>query len=375
MKVLFTGGRAPATLELIRNFYQSGAEIFVAESLPMPLSGFSRCVTRAYRVPAPRADTLRFAYALIDIVRKEAIELIVPTCEEIFHIAQHRELLQDYCTVFTPSFSVLRELHNKYRFIEKAKYFGLAVPETEQVSDRDILLERAIAAESAAVFKPVWSRFGTRVQLGSQSTQWVSRVSISEKDPWIVQERRGGLACSTWSVVHDGELKAHSCYPMEFCQQAGASLTFRPITIPEVDAWVETFVRELRFTGMIAFDFFYTPQEGAVAIECNPRLSSGAHLFREDRPLLPAFLNENEGCISPAEESDASLKLALLLYGREEGWWRRFWSTHDTIFDLRDPLPSVMQLMSYGALLFRALRAGVSPMEASTIDIEWNGEV
>ena len=136
MKVLFTGGRAPATLELIRNFRQSGAEIFVAESLPLALSGFSRCVTRSYRVPEPRSDPLRFAYAIIDIVRKEAIDLLVPTCEEIYHVAQHRDLIQDHCSVFAPSLAVLHELHNKYLFIEKAKYLGLAVPKTEQVTTK-----------------------------------------------------------------------------------------------------------------------------------------------------------------------------------------------------------------------------------------------
>ena len=83
MRILLTGGRAPGTLELLRILAHGSAQVFLAESLPYSVTSFSRYLNRSYRVPPPRQQAEEYAYAILDIVRKEGIQLIIPTCEEM----------------------------------------------------------------------------------------------------------------------------------------------------------------------------------------------------------------------------------------------------------------------------------------------------
>ena len=45
------------------------------------------------------------------------------------------------------------------------------------------------------------------------------------------------------------------------------------------------------------------------------------------------------------------------------------------ILDLKDPMPFLLQFRSVFAYLALAQRHGITPLEASTLDIEWNGKM
>ena len=45
----------------------------------------------------------------------------------------------------------------------------------------------------------------------------------------------------------------------------------------------------------------------------------------------------------------------------------------DVIFRWRDPLPALWQWLALGYFFFVGARRGLSPLAASTDDIEWNG--
>ena len=119
MNILFTGGRSPATLALIRRFAEAGHRCDVAESLQPNLAGASRACAKNFTVPAPRQHTRQYIEALQTLIVDRDIELLIPTCEETFYIAQNREMLEGTgkgCEVFTPDMACLTELHSKYRF-------------------------------------------------------------------------------------------------------------------------------------------------------------------------------------------------------------------------------------------------------------------
>ena len=118
MNILLTGGRAPAALELARAFHHAGHTVFMAESLRGHLSQPSNAIKANFVVPAPRQEEDAFINALKKIIEENKVNLLIPTCEEVFHIAMRREELP--CTVFTESIDKLDQLHNKwnsrYRF-------------------------------------------------------------------------------------------------------------------------------------------------------------------------------------------------------------------------------------------------------------------
>ena len=55
-------------------------------------------------------------------------------------------------------------------------------------------------------------------------------------------------------------------------------------------------------------------------------------------------------------------------------WLATLRTSREVIFTRRDPLPGLWQGIAIAELLARAWRCGLSAVEASTCDIEWNGE-
>ena len=55
-------------------------------------------------------------------------------------------------------------------------------------------------------------------------------------------------------------------------------------------------------------------------------------------------------------------------------WMNTFFTSNDVILNFKDPLPFLLQFRSLLSYLKLARQKGISPLEASTFDIEWNGE-
>ncbi|MBA3531739.1 MAG: carbamoylphosphate synthase large subunit, partial [Ardenticatenales bacterium] len=310
--VLLTGGRAPATLELARLFHRAGHRVVMAESVRYHLSRPSRAIARNYRVPPPAQATAAYLYALREIVEREKIDLLVPTCEEIFYVAQGHALLSPHCRVFAEPIERLRPLHNKWLFAQRAAEYGLLVPPTTLLTSQ-AALRHCLDEGQEIVFKPVYSRFAAKTMLCPRPADALT-LRPTPQQPWITQHFVAGRQICTYSIAHQGRIVAHAAYPTEFSAGQGATIRFRAIDHPASAAWVEAFVAQEGFTGQIAFDFIETPQGALYALECNPRLTSGIHLLAEHPDLPLAFLGEITERITPLGAAPSMLALAMLLY-------------------------------------------------------------
>ena len=158
MKILFTGGRAPATLELVRNFGQNGWDVYVADSISPVLSEFSKYTKSFYKISSPRHTEPLFVADLIEIINANKIDILLPTCEEIFWISKNKKEILDNCNVriICDDIEKLSLLHNKYRFIEFVKAEGILSPETFIYDGKNNFIKKF-------VIKPVFCRFGEDV--------------------------------------------------------------------------------------------------------------------------------------------------------------------------------------------------------------------
>jgi hypothetical protein len=368
--VLLTGGRAPVCLELARAFAGAGWRVIVAESLPVHLCARSRAVAACHRVPEPNAEPAAFITALERIIDTEQIVLLLPTCEEIFWVARGLDRLQGRCRVLVEPLERLRQLHSKWAFIQLVASLGLPVPATTLLTERPSLAEN----HEGLVLKPVFSRFAAKVQL-LQPGQRPGPFAPTAAQPWVAQQLLRGRHLSTWSVAHAGRLTAHADYAAEFRAGGGACISFRPAGIPAVEDWVSRFVGALGFTGQIAFDFIQTADGTLYPLECNPRATSGLHLL-QPADLVRALTDPTAPVQRPVL-TEVALRIPLLLFG-PQGKWRRWLHllrhAKDAIHRPGDPWPLVDQLRMLGPLYRRARRQGISLIEATTADLEWNGE-
>jgi hypothetical protein len=60
--------------------------------------------------------------------------------------------------------------------------------------------------------------------------------------------------------------------------------------------------------------------------------------------------------------------------GTFRAWLQTFLHSDDVVFDTKDPLPYLLQFRGLLFYLKLADEKGISPLQASTFDIEWNGE-
>lgn len=375
--ILLTGGRAPATLDLARAFHRAGHTVFMAESLCGHLSQPSTAVKANFVVPAPRQENEAFVAALRSIIEENQVEVLIPTCEEVFHIAKGLDSLP--CRVFTEPLARLDGYHNKWKFVVKAGECDLRVPESMLITRQDDLLY-AYAHWSRLVLKPVYSRFAARTLILPPLKEALSTLTFDE--PWIAQEYIEGQQFCSYSVCHNGRITAHAVYPTVFTAGQGATIAFQPVEHPAIYEWVQTFVDYYKVTGQMAFDFIQTADGSVVALECNPRATSGLHLLTDNPQFVDSFLYADIPCVTPYAHTSRMLGTAMLMYGLSDAlkngdfgaWLKTFFHSDDVVLDFRDPLPFLLQWRSILSYVILGRRQGISALEASTFDIEWNGE-
>ena len=375
--IVVTGGRAPAALDLARVFAAAGHRVVSAESVRFPLTRFSGAVARSVRVPSPRASPA-YAEALGQLAREERAALVVPACEEVFYLA--RAALP--CPVFAPGFDMLARLHDKDRFAQTAATHGLAVPETRRLTSPADL--DALGPLGPWVLKPAFSRFGAHAHVPPHPRGVSLAVRPSLVRPWVAQRFVDGPQVCAYAVARAGRLAAYAAYRTPYT--AGrAGVWFRHETHAGVRAWVEAFVAAEGLTGQVAFDFIERADGSVVAIECNPRATSGVHLLRHAPGFADAFTaalvspdasTYVGACAEPIAGTAVRLTLPMLAAGRPgfpSAWRRAFAGSRDAVYDSTDVGPAFGQVLLLAELLTVAARHRSSPLDAATRDLAWDG--
>lgn len=399
LNILITGGRAPAALELARLLHHAGHRVYAAESAASHLCRVSSAVESSFRLAPPRQHPQRFLKELETLIVRLRIDLLIPTCEEIFYIARGLERLRGHCRVLSPDLGQLRQLHHKGEFIELARRLGFKVPHTELITSAEefeAAEEPGSSSSGSKVLKPAYSRFASRVimpdRFGRDAAagrfRHVPVLQITTAAPWVAQEFIQGKALCTYSVVHDGRVVAHAAYESRYrTGKIGASVHFKHVDHAPAYDWVTRFTGSLRFSGQISFDFIEARDGTLYPIECNPRATSGIHLFAAGGGLelalaAPDRLVRAKRTVTPHDGSAAMITLAMLGCGLQGNRSRQDWAAwldslrgaRDVIWRHDDPRPFLEQLRIVFGAWRLSRQLGITMTEALTQDIEWNGE-
>jgi len=365
-RILITGSRAPVALDLGRALRLAGHEVHVADvRVNQMLGAFPQ---HTYAAPVRSAE--RFAHDIVRLQAELASDLIVPMCEEVFHLA--RVALDHPLPLYAPSFDPLMQLHSKLAFNAWVLSLGLDAPHTERISSHV-----APTPASAWVFKPEFSRFGFRcyLNIGRQEAEYINKKMSM---PWLRQAYVPGEDLCVYALARDGCLTAFAAYRSDWRTTGGASYHFQPVE-PELGARLRGIVMRLvsgaRLTGQIACDLRHDPDGRLWLIECNPRATSGLHLLTHDPERLSRALLGNDGRCLEASPEPACVGLAMALYGLPKALrtgridqWCRDMTARDVLKGAR--LGALADSLGYG---LTALAAGQAIAQVLTRDIECNG--
>lgn len=377
-RVLVTGARAAAALDIARDFARAGYEVHMADCVTSRLAGWSRAVTRLHRYPSPVRDPAGFRARLRALVDDLAPVLVVPACEEVFHLAA----VPLGERLFQPPAETLRRLHDKALFAEHCQALGLSAPETLRL-DQPADLEPFRARPQDWVFKARYSRFGEGT-LVAPSPERLAAVQPSPGRGWIAQRRIEGREVSFYAVARSGEVSAFAAYGSAWRLAGGASLTFDRLE----PALTDTLLQQARslaaadgLTGQFACDLIVDAAGRPWLIECNPRATSGAHLLSGDGRMARAMLGGLPDTLVPGDGRQHLLPafltfgLAMALgQGRLGEWGLQLRCGQDVAGRPGDRRPMAGAIVDGLAFMLAGARMGISTTAATTVDIEWNGE-
>lgn len=375
-KVLVTAGRMPAALEICRALSRTGADVVTADCYATQICQGSHAVSRSYTVASPRYDFERYRDDILHIVRKEKIDLLVPVSEDVLYLARFADELSKDCELFFPAIDLLNEIHHKQKFVEKAEELGLPVPESQLYIDPSTL---PAFCEKDYILKQVYSRAGKGV-IFATAGEHPRTYGVDCDGSWVIQERLLGETLCSCTVVHGGVVRAHLVYrPSVISGSVG--VVFRQVDHEGIRSWVETFAARTQYHGIVSFDFIVSPLGDVAAIECNPRPTSGVHLF-EPQMLGYAIQDPQRPLPALSRRQRAQITLGMLSAlpsvfrkaGLRQETFLDILRARDVMFSWRDPLPVLYQIVCYAYLYYKAKRKKSSMVDCMLDGVEWNGD-
>jgi hypothetical protein len=371
--VLLTLGRLPKALELARALHAAGCRVIVAEPFGWHICRLSRDVSRSYRIASPNRDKARFLAELAAIVERERVDIVVPVSEEALHVMDLQAQLPGGVRLYSPPAAMLHELHDKLRFVRRASALGLAVPRTEP---QEAAAAAALASSGDFIVKPRHSCSGIGFRAFRHGAQL---PPVDPRTPAVVQSFVAGDHLSTFSIARDGQVLGTVIYRGTVFSGTVAVCFERVPEHAGIGRWVEAFVAGVGYTGFISFDFI-VEHDLPVAIECNPRLTSGAH-FVAPATLAAAVLGRHSEPFAFGPHSrlqqfyPALTETQKSMFGA--GPFRRnlgqLLGARDVVWSRRDPWPFLLMTPASWELLRLTIFGGKSFGEAATADIAWFG--
>jgi ATP-grasp domain len=352
MNVLLTGTRAPATLDLARRLHAEGVTVHGVDSMRFPIGRWSKAFAKHHRSPRPLQDREKYIEFILALIEKDGIDLIWPTCEEIFHLSTAWDRLSVKARLFFPKLETLDVLHDKGKFARFVRTL-----DSREVTSPVTSLAASPPDVRSLIWKPAYSRFGAKTRFDRPPENLAG---------WIAQERIIGKEFCSYALAVEG------CVTMQVFYQAaarlghGAACAFVPYKDESAAEFVRIIAKKLKFTGQLAFDFIKRDTDGRVfVIECNPRLTSGIHLLGDATKLVPALTGQT---IEPVIIGPAQLWIPTRITAPSLASVRL-----DRIGSAADPAPMVTQILSLAEFAWDAVRHSRKLTEAMTWDIEYDG--
>ncbi|QSJ18443.1 ATP-grasp domain-containing protein [Nostoc sp. UHCC 0702] len=357
--VLISGGKMTKALQLARSFHAAGHRVVLLETHKYWLTGhqFSQAVDKFYTVPAPQENPEGYTQALVDIIKQENIDIYIPVTSPVgsYYDSLAKPELSRYCEVFHFDADITQMLDDKYALAETARSLGLSVPKSFQITSAEQVLNFDFSGETRKyILKSIPYDSVRRLDLTKlpcatpeETAAFVRSLPISPEKPWIMQEFIPGKEFCTHSTVRNGELRLHCC-----CESSAFQVNYENVENPQILEWVKHFVKELKLTGQISFDFIQAEDGTVYAIECNPRTHSAITTFYDHPQVAEAYLSKEATAetLQPLPTSKPTYwtyhevwrLTGIRSFTQLKTWIWNIWRGTDAIYKLDDPLPFLM---------------------------------
>lgn len=283
--------------------------------------------------------------------------------------------------LLAPPFPSLIMLHNKHAFCQLLEMLDLDCPTNKLIETKQDIqnildgkdknfIDPKTGKVKAIALKPVFGRASSNVyhlDVNSSDPKKNSvpdDIALDADNRYIAQEWITGSRFCTYAIIRKGEIKAFGVYPVQDTIDGSSCVYFEAIEHPRIRAYVEKLAKGLAEVQdpepalgfQVAMDFIEQPEEGGrlVSIECNPRATSGIHLFSGTTALARVFadLNSEFPRVEASQGFRRQLAPGMLMWKNSSGGskftdyknhMKRLVTSKDVMFSRHDVWPSVMQ--------------------------------
>ena len=159
MNVFVTDGDERPALAITRSLGRRGINVFTGHDGPRSLAAASRFAARSLTYPSPYTDPAAFSEFLIDLVRREHIDVVMPVTDVTTHaVASVGAVLARYSATAAPALAQFELVSDKQQLLQRASRCGISIPSTRFVPNGMSIPEIATGLEYPVVIKPARSR-------------------------------------------------------------------------------------------------------------------------------------------------------------------------------------------------------------------------
>lgn len=283
LKILFTEGSSSSARQAL---YCLGPQhtIDLLDPATFCQCRFSRYVRRWYRCPSYSREPDAYLSFLVERLRAERYDVLLPTHEQVFLLARFREALSRYAGLALPAFEALDQVMSKAGFVRLLAELGLPYPATKIVRDRAGLLA---SAEFPCYVKLAYSTAGEGVRYVADADQLHRVAEDFEAAGWLdgraeilVQAPAVGSKRAVTAVFQHGRLVASHCVEARAIGVGGSGMAEVGVAHAEVMDPLTRLAAHLQWQGAICLEYFYNPATGEPQfIECNPRMAQSCNAW------------------------------------------------------------------------------------------------
>ena len=265
-------------LGVIRSLGKRGIPVYLFHDKNLCIGRFSRYTKRYMRIPSPGNES-EFMDFMIKLAKKDQTKgwILMPTNDvAVYTLSKHKEILEEYYRVSTPSWDIVRLAYNKKLTYQTAEKNDIPIPKTIYPENLDALNEISHNIDFPVIIKPAivdhfYTKTKTKVFKANTKEElvhaYIEASHIIDPSEIMVQEVIPGGPDNLYSFCSffkDGEVigmcigRRRRQRPMDF---GNASTFVESVYVPELMELGTHFLKAMNYYGLSEVEFMKDPRD------------------------------------------------------------------------------------------------------------------
>jgi biotin carboxylase len=293
LRILLSEGSSTSARQAITALGLTGHHVEICDPDAHCIGRFSRYVRRFHRCPGLGVDPQGYIDFTLDLVSRQAFDVLIPIHEQGFALSAVRHLLTSHVAVALPAFEAYERAHSKAGFSTLLAELGLPQPRTQFIKmARDaasiehfpVVLKSSIGTAS----RGVWI-----VQNDSELRRAIAELELHRAfdDAVLVQQWIDAPVEHAQAVFSNGMLLGMHAYRQIARGAGGGDAVKESVHRPAVRAHLSQIGSRLCWHGALSVDYLLPDGGEPHYIDCNPRLVEPMSAMLAGNDLLCLLLD------------------------------------------------------------------------------------